>query len=91
MIALEEKGNHKLFSKALNKLDALEIKIKENKPASNILIKIKGLKEDIKQQLDMSSDTFFGIFPLSRFFNNNFLTNSVAFGTYELFEDYNVM
>ena len=90
-IALEEKGNHKLFSKALNKLNALENKIKKITPASSILLKIRGLKEDIRQQLDMSSDTFFGIFPLSRFFNNNFLTNSIAFGTYELFDDYNVM
>ena len=90
-IALEEKGNHKLFSKALNKLNALENKIKKTTPASSILLKIRGLKEDIRQQLDMSSDTFFGIFPLSRFFNNNFLTNSIAFGTYELFDDYNVM
>ena len=90
-IGLEEKGNYKLFLKAKNKLEDLESKIKKIAPSNNILLKIKGLKEDIRQQLDMSSDTFFGIFPLSRFFNNNFLTNSVAFGTYELFDDYNVM
>jgi len=37
-IALEENGNHKLFSKALNKLHALESKIKQTTPTSNILL-----------------------------------------------------
>ncbi len=90
-IGLEEKGNYKLFLEAKNKLQDLENKIKKRNPSKDILLKIKGLKEDLSQQLDMSSDTFFGIFPLSRFFNNNFLTNSIAFGTYELFDDFNVM
>ena len=70
-IGLEEKGNYKLFLKAKNKLEDLESKIKKIAPSNDILLKVKGLKEDIRQQLDMSSDTFFGIFPLSRFFNNN--------------------
>ena len=90
-IGLEEKGNYKLFLDAKRKLQDLENKIKKTESSNNILLKIRGLKEDIRQQLDMSSDTLFGIFPLSRFFNNNFLTNSIAFGTYELFDDYNVM
>ena len=39
----------------------------------------------------MSSDTLYGVFPLTRFFNNNFLTDANAFGTFELFDDYQVI
>ena len=44
---------------------------KKNQHPEKLLFKLQGLKEDIKQQLDMSKDTFYGVFPLSRFFNNN--------------------
>ena len=88
---LEEKGNNEVFLKALNKINLLEKKIKKKEHSEKILFKLQGLKEDIKQQLDMSKDTFYGVFPLSRFFNNNFFSDATAFGTYELFDDYEVM
>src|SRR6056300_732278 len=86
-IGLEDKGNSDLFLNALNKIKQLE---KENSE-ENIQIKLNGLKEDILQQLDMSSDTLYGVFPLTRFFNNNFFTDANAFGTFELFDDHNVI
>lgn len=88
---LEEKGNNEVFLKALNKINLLEKKIKKKEHSEKILFKLQGLKEDIKQQLDMSKDTFYGVFPLSRFFSNNFFSDATAFGTYELFDDYEVM
>ena len=88
---LEEKGNNEVFVKALNKINLLEKKIKKNQHPEKLLFKLQGLKEDIKQQLDISIDTFYGVFPLSRFFNNNFLSDATAYGTYELFDDYEVM
>ena len=90
-IGLEEKGNYELFLKALNKIETLEKKINDKNLFINIQLKLKGLKEDITQQIDMSSDTLFGVFPLARFFNNNFLTDVNAFGTFELFDDFNVV
>ena len=73
-IGLEEKGNYELFLKAFNKIQNLENDIKSQNLPEGIKIKLNGLKEDILQQLDMSSDTLYGVFPLARFFNNNFLT-----------------
>ena len=90
-IGLEEKGNHELFLKAFNKIENLEKKIKDKNFSDDIQLKLKGLKEDVVQQLDMSSDTLYGVFPLARFFNNNFLTDANAFGTFELFDDFNVI
>ena len=90
-IGLEEKGNYELFLKAFNKIQNLENEIKDQDLPKGIKIKLNGLKEDILQQLDMSSDTLYGVFPLTRFFNNNFLTDANAFGTFELFDDYQVI
>ncbi len=90
-IGLEEKGNYQLFLKAFDKIKELENKIKSKNLPEGIKIKLKGLKEDILQQLDISSDTLYGIFPLARFFNNNFLTDADAFGTFELFDDHHVI
>ena len=61
MIGLEEKGNYELFLKAFNKIQNLENKLKP-RPSKGIKIKLNGLKEDILQQLDMSSDTLHGVF-----------------------------
>ena len=90
-IGLEEKGNYELFLKAFNKIQNLENEIKDQDLPKGIKIKLSGLKEDILQQLDMSSDTLYGVFPFTRFFNNNFLTDANAFGTFELFDDYQVI
>ena len=90
-IGLEEKGNYELFLKAFKKIENLEKKIKDKNLSNNIQLKLEGLKEDVVQQLDMSSDTLYGVFPLARFFNNNFLTDVNAFGTFELFDDFSVI
>ena len=90
-IGLEDKGNYELFLKAFNKIQNLENEIKNQNLPEDVQIKLNGLKEDILQQLDMSSDTLYGVFPLTRFFNNNFLTDSNAFGTFELFDDHQVI
>ena len=90
-MGLEEKGNYELFLQAFNKIQNLENDIKSQNLPEGIKIKLNGLKEDILQQLDMSSDTLYGVFPLTRFFNNNFLTDANAFGTFELFDDHQVI
>ena len=56
-IGLEDKGNYELFLKAFNKIQNLENEIKNQNLPEDVQIKLNGLKEDILQQLDMSSDT----------------------------------
>ena len=39
----------------------------------------------------MAFDTFYGVFPLARFLDNNILKDASSFGTYELFDDFEVI
>ena len=39
----------------------------------------------------MAFDTFYGVFPLARFLDNNIFKDASSFGTYEIFDDFEVI
>ena len=39
----------------------------------------------------MAFDTFYGVFPLARFLDNNILKDASSFGTYEIIDDFEVI
>ena len=88
---LEEKGNFKIFSDGLKKIQILK-KAGEFKTLNkNLRLKIEALETDFNNQIDMAFDTFYGVFPLARFLDNNILKDASSFGTYEIIDDFEVI
>jgi len=88
---LEEKGNFKIFADGLKKIQTIKNADNFKTLHKELKLKIEALETDFKHQIDMAFDTFYGVFPLARFLDNNILKDASSFGTYEIFDDFEVI
>ena len=88
---LEEKGNFKIFADGLKKIQTIKNADNFKTLHKELKLKIEALETDFKHQIDMAFDTFYGVFPLARFLDNNIFKDASSFGTYEIFDDFEVI
>ena len=88
-LSLQEGGNP----------DALRLGLKYLKDANETLHaspnqklgdRLDALHLDISRQLEISQDTFWGVFPLARFFSTSVFADSLSLGTFELIDQASV-
>jgi len=89
---MAESGNVESLRKGIDYLDLAtqllenSIDIDENE-INSLLNEINALKTDLNGQIELSYDTFYGVFPIIRLMNESILNDPSAMGTYELVDD----
>ena len=92
---MAEKGNMHSFRQGLYHIDrAEELARNHDIPEAeraHLFQETKGIRTDIKEQMSMHYDTFYGFFPLVRLLAPSLFSNALSTGTFELVDDTDVI
>ena len=88
-LSLQEGGNPDALRLGLKYLQDANETLHAS-PNQKLGDRLDALHIDISRQLEISQDTFWGVFPLSRFFSTSVFADSLSLGTFELIDQASV-
>ena len=94
-IGMEEGGNMRAFRRSRDYLQQAERLLQPaqlpDSTIDHLNRRIETLRQDISLQEEIARDTFYGVFPLSRFLTQTLFADATSTGTFELADDPAVM
>ena len=88
-LSLQEGGNPDALQLGLKYLNDANQTL-DASPNQKLQDRLDALHIDISKQLEISQDTFWGVFPLARFFSTSLFADSLSLGTFELIDQASV-
>jgi tetratricopeptide (TPR) repeat protein len=88
-LSLQEGGNPDALRLGLKYLNDANQTLNAS-PNQKLQDRLDALHLDISKQLEISQDTFWGVFPLARFFSTSLFADSLSLGTFELIDQASV-